>query len=277
MPELATIAQALAHARALGVDRLDAQLLIAHQLGRTRAWLLAHDDAPIADGAGLLAQLQRRASGEPLAYLVGEREFHGLLLQVTPDVLIPRPDTETLVDWALELLSDIDAPRMIDLGTGSGAIALALKHACPRARVHASDTSAVALNVARHNGERLGLRIDWHEGDWWQALAPALNFDLAVANPPYIAPGDPHLQALRHEPANALVAQRGGLADIERIVIGAPVYLKPGAWLLIEHGFDQAEAVRERLLLAGFTAVDTRCDLAGRPRASGGKLVENPA
>ena len=277
MPELATVSQALARARALGVDRLDAQLLIAHQLGCTRAWLLAHDDAPMPDSAALQAQLQRRAAGEPLAYLVGEREFHSLLLQVTPDVLIPRPDTETLVDWALELLGGIDAPTAIDLGTGSGAIALALKHACPHARVHASDVSAAALAVARANGERLGLRVAWHEGDWWQALDRTLAFDLAVANPPYIAAGDPHLAALRHEPVSALVAQGVGMADIERIVAGAPVRLKPGAWLLIEHSFDQAERVRERLLLSGFTAVVTRCDLSGQPRASGGKLATHRA
>ena len=277
MPEPASIAWALAHARAIGVDRLDAQVLIARQLGRSRAWLLAHDDAPLADSAALLELLSRRAAGEPLAYLIGEREFHGLLLHVTPDVLVPRPDTETLVDWALELLGVIDTPTAIDLGTGSGAIALALKHACPRAQVHASDASAAALVVARGNGERLGLRIAWHEGDWWQALDPALEFDLALANPPYIAAGDPHLAALRHEPVSALVAQKAGMADIERIVAGASARLKPGAWLLIEHGFDQAESVRERLLLAGFSAVMTRRDLAGQPRASGGKLAANRA
>jgi release factor glutamine methyltransferase len=277
VPELASVAQALAHARAIGVDRLDAQLLIARQLGRSRAWLLAHDDAPLADTAALLELLSRRAAGEPLAYLTGEREFHGLLLHVTPDVLVPRPDTETLVDWALELLGGIDAPTAIDLGTGSGAIALALKHACPRAQVHASDASAAALVVARGNGERLGLPIAWHEGDWWQALDPLLDIDLALANPPYIAAGDPHLAALRHEPVSALVAQGAGMADIERIVAGAPARLKPGAWLLVEHGFGQAEAVRECLLLAGFTAVVARRDLAGQPRASGGRLTANRA
>ena len=277
MPELATIAHALAYARALGVDRLDAQLLLAHQLGRSRAWLLAHDDATLTatqgDAMGVL--LARRKAGEPLPYLVGEREFHGLVLRVTPDVLVPRPETETLVDWALELLADIEAARIAELGTGSGAIALALKHACPSAQVHASDASAAALAVARDNGLRLGLAVAWHQGDWWQALGGARRFDLAVANPPYIAAGDPHLGALRYEPREALVATGdpgNGLADIERIAAAAPDFLNAGAWLLLEHGFDQAGAVRELLQHAGFGSVSTRIDLAKQPRVSGGRL-----
>ena len=279
MPELATVAQALAFARTLGIERLDAQLLLAHQLGRPRAWLLAHDEARIADSPALMALLARRAVGEPLAYLVGEREFHGLMLHVTPDVLVPRPDTETLVDWALELLASLPAPCIVDLGTGSGAIALALKQGCPRATVYATDASEAALAVARANGTRLSLPVTWHGGDWWQALSPALSFDLAVANPPYIAPGDPHLAALRHEPQAALVADgdRGdGLAAIDCIVAGAPARLHPGAWLLLEHGYDQAEAVCERLRKAGFVAVATRTDLTRQPRVSGGRLGAVP-
>ena len=272
MPELATVAQALAHARLIGVDRLDAQLLLAHQLSRPRAWLLAHDDTPVADSAALLVLLTRRAAGEPLAYLTGEREFHGLLLHVTPDVMVPRPDTETLVDWALELLAGTDPPCIVDLGTGSGAIALAIKHACPIAQVHASDTNPAALAIARGNGERLALPVTLHQGDWWQAIDPALRFDLALANPPYIAPGDPHLAALRHEPLSALLAQGDGLADIERIVAGTRARLNPSGWLLLEHGFDQAAAVRERLVQAGFKAVSTRQDMAGQPRVSAGRV-----
>jgi release factor glutamine methyltransferase len=273
VPELATVAGILAHARAAGVDRLDAQLLIARQLDRPRVWLLAHADATVesADCEAIGALLARRAAGEPLAYLIGEREFHGLLLRVTPDVLVPRPDTETLVDWALEMLTDIDAPHVLDLGTGSGAIALAIKHACPRARVHASDASVAALAVARTNGERLALPIAWHEGDWWQAIDPALRFDVAVANPPYIAPDDPHLASLCHEPRDALMAHSGGLADIECIIAAAPGRLNPGGWLLLEHGFDQASAVRERLTRAGFVGAATRHDLAGQPRVSAGR------
>lgn len=271
MPELASVADALAHARSIGVDRLDAQLLLARQLGRSRAWLLAHDDAPVPDGAVLEALLARRAAGEPLAYLTGEREFHGLLLQVTPAVLVPRPDTETLVDWALELLPKGNTARVVDLGTGSGAIALALQKARPQAEIHASDASHEALAVARANGQRLGLPVRWHGGDWWQALDPALRFDLAVSNPPYVAADDPHLAALRHEPRTALVAQAGGLADIETIVANASARLHTQGWLLVEHGFEQAEAVCECLLRAGFTSVETRPDLAGRPRVSGGQ------
>jgi release factor glutamine methyltransferase len=273
--ELATVAQVLAHARSIGVDRLDAQLLLARQLGRSRAWLLAHDDAPVTDSAALLSLLARRAAGEPLAYLTGEREFHGLLLQVTPAVLVPRPDTETLVDWALELLADTSTERFVDLGAGSGAIALAIQQARPQAEVHASDASREALAVARGNGERLGLPVRWHHGDWWQAFDPALRFDLAVANPPYIAADDPHLDALRHEPRAALVAPAGGLADIEAIVAGAPARLHANGWLLIEHGFEQADAVCECLLRAGFTGVQTRLDLARRPRVSGGRLASS--
>ncbi len=275
MLELATVGQALEHARRAGVDRLDAQLLLARHLARPRAWLLAHDDAPIHDGVELLALLQRRAAGEPLAYMLGEREFHGLLLRVTPDVLVPRPDTETLVDWALELLSSQASPKVVDLGTGSGAIALALKHGCPRAQVHASDASPAALAIARGNGERLALAVAWHLGDWWQPFAAELRFDLVVANPPYLAPNDPHLPALHHEPVAALVAQRDGLADIERIVAGAALRLEPGGWLMLEHGCTQAQQVCEHLCQAGLCDITTRADLAQLPRVSAGRLGQS--
>lgn len=272
-----TVREALAQARALGIERLDAQGLIGHVLKRDRAWVLAHDDVSLggAEALALSGLLQRRAGGEPFAYLVGEREFHGLSLEVTPDVLVPRPDTETLVDWAIELLdgefAHLPAPRIIDLGTGSGAIALAVKHACPRAEVHASDLSEAALAVARRNGQRLGLAVAWHRGAWWQAVANR-HFDLALSNPPYVAPGDPHLEALVHEPGTALVPVDDpgtGLADIDRIVAGASTHLNPGGWLLVEHGFDQAEAVRQCLKGAGFHGAQTRADLAGQPRATG--------
>jgi release factor glutamine methyltransferase len=271
---MSRLAQALEQARAQGVDRLDAQRLAAHTVGRSRAWVIAHDDAELDESQtnSLHALLARRAAGEPLAYLLGEREFHGLTLRVTPDVLVPRPDTETLVDWALELLAPLPAPRVLDLGTGSGAIALAVKHGCPRAQVHASDVSAAALAVAQANGDTLGLPVQWHLGTWWQAV-PAGRFDLVLSNPPYVARGDPHLAALRHEPALALTpaGDRGdGLADIERIAASAQAHLTPGAWLLVEHGLDQAEAVRACLATAGLAGIVTRLDLAGRPRVSGG-------
>ena len=278
MPEVSTVDELLAHARALGVDRLDAQCLLAHAASRSRAWLLAHGDEPVAHPAAeaLRPLLQRRAAGEPLAYLLGEREFHGLMLRVTPDVLVPRPDTETLVDWAIELMAGNDQACVVDLGTGSGAIALALKHACPHADVHATDASAAALAVARDNGLRLGLPVSWHLGDWWQALAdwPRERFDLAAANPPYIAAGDPHLEALRHEPRAALVPAgdaADGLADLERVIARAPSRLRPGGWLLLEHGYEQASRVCQRLLEHGFCDVATREDLAGQPRVSGGR------
>ena len=271
-----TVAAALAQARALGVDRLDAQVLVAHVMGQARSWVIAHDDAALGERTqALTALLHRRAAGEPLAYLLGEREFHGLTLRVTPDVLVPRPDTETLVDWALELIAGMPAPTVIDLGSGSGAIALALKHACPQAVVHASDVSDAALTVARANGRALGLAVQWHRGSWWQAL-PAGRFDLALTNPPYVAPSDPHLTALRYEPAMALTPadDRGdGLADIERIVDGAATRLHAGGWLLTEHGHTQGDAVREAFQRRGFADVQTRLDLAARPRVTGGRCA----
>jgi release factor glutamine methyltransferase len=272
------IADALALARAAGVERLDAQWLLGHHLQRDRAWLLAHDDAPLPDAlaASWPALLARRAGGEPLAYLLGEREFCGLRLAVSPAVLVPRPETEDLVRWALELLdadAALPAGPVLDLGTGSGAIALALKRARPALTVHASDASGDALAVARANAQRLGLPIHWHAGAWWQAV-PGLQVALAVSNPPYVAPADPHLAALRHEPLQALVPAGDdgqGLADLHRLIDGAPDHLLAGGWLLLEHGHDQGVAVRTRLLEAGFADVSTRADLAGMPRCSAGR------
>jgi release factor glutamine methyltransferase len=274
-----TVDEALRAAHAQGLARLDAQLLIARYLQSNRAWVLAHGDAPLAaaDIAALALQFSRRADGEPLAYLLGEREFHGLLLEVGPDVLVPRPETETLVDWALELLHGPLAPRGtpcgVDLGTGSGAIALAVKHACPRIAMHGSDLSAAALSVARRNAVRLGLAVEWHGGAWWEALG-GQRFDLALTNPPYIAARDPHLAALTHEPALALTPAGDdgtGLADLRRLISDARPHLLPDGWLLLEHGHDQGAAVRELLGAAGFDAVCTRRDLAGQDRVSGGR------
>jgi release factor glutamine methyltransferase len=269
-----TPAQLLAAAAALGIDRLDAQLLLLHALGRApdqRAWLLAHDtdllDAAI--GPAFLALCARRRTGEPVAYLVGEKEFHGLALRVDHRVLVPRPDTETLVDWALDCLRPLAAPRVLDLGTGSGAIALAIARARRDAQVSAVDASADALAVARGNAERLGLPVRFAQADWLAGAAS--DHDLIVSNPPYIAAGDAHLPALRHEPQQALVAGRDGLDDIRRIVQAAPAHLRAGGWLLLEHGHDQAEAVRALLAGRGFAEVQSRDDLAGIARCSGGK------
>ena len=270
-----TVAAALATARTMGVDRLDAQLLLARVLNRPRSWLLAHAEAPINAGqwGQFQGQLARRAGGEPLAYLHGEKEFHGLTLSVNPAVLVPRPDTEVLVDWALELLNDtlasVEAPQVADLGTGSGAIALAVKNRHPRATVTATDNSPPALAVAGANARRLGLDVGFHAGSWWAAL-PGQRFHLVLSNPPYIAAGDPHLLALRHEPTSALTPGGDGLGALQEIVHGASHHLLPGGWLLLEHGFEQAEAVQRLLRDEGFAEIETRHDLGGQPRCSGG-------
>ncbi|MDE2604723.1 MAG: peptide chain release factor N(5)-glutamine methyltransferase [Burkholderiales bacterium] len=266
----------LAAAQGLGLDRLDAQLLLLHVLGRgpgERAWLLAHDTDALADGTHerFLALCRRRADGEPVAYLTGEKEFHGLPLRVDARVLVPRPDTEAIVDWALDLLRGRAAPRVIDLGTGSGAIALAIASARPDARVEAVDRSADALAVARANAQRLGLAVKFRQASW---LEGAGEYDLIVGNPPYVAEADPHLPALRHEPRSALVAGPDGLDDLRAIVAAAPAHLAPGGWLLLEHGWDQAEAVRTLLRAAGLAEVTSRTDLAGIARCSGGRRLE---
>jgi len=263
-----TVDEALALARQLGVERGDAQTLLSHLTGQDRAWLITHGDARVDDAE---AALNRLAAGEPLAHLTGWQPFHGLMLQVTPATLIPRPDTETLVDWALELLAMLPGqPGVVDLGTGSGAIALAIKAACPRAQVTAVDVSADALAVARANGERLGLAVDWRHGNWFEPLA-GRRFDLVVSNPPYIAGDDPHLPALRHEPLTALTPGGDGLGDLQTLIDAAPQHINDGGWLLMEHGWDQAEAIAARLAARGFAQAALRRDLAGRPRASGGR------
>jgi release factor glutamine methyltransferase len=267
-----TVAAALQAARAAGVERLDARLLLAFVLGRPAGWLLAHDDAPLGadEQARFQALLARRAAGEPVAYLMGRKEFFGLELHVGPDVLVPRPDTETLVEWALDGLAP-DAPaRALDLGTGSGAIALALAQRRPLARVTAVDASAAALAVATDNGHRLGLAVEWLHGDWFAPVA-GRRFELVVSNPPYVAEGDPHLPALAHEPLAALVSGPQGLDALRRIAADAPAHLEAGGRLLLEHGHDQAPAVAALLADAGFVDVGHRRDLAGRPRCTGGR------
>lgn len=268
-----SVAQALLEARGLGVDRLDTLMLLADTLACSRTWLLAHDDATLSteQGSRLRARLARRAAGEPLAYLLGEKEFHGLMLQVDSNVLVPRPDTEVLVDWALELLAGAPDRNVVDLGTGSGAIALAVKHAQPAATVVATDLSVAALGIARANARRLALDVEFVEGSWWQAV-PGRRFHLVLSNPPYIAGGDEHLAALGHEPALALTPGGDGLDALRCIVASAAEHLEPGGWLLLEHGFDQADAVRALLRGRGFVGAQTRRDLAGQPRCSGAHL-----
>ncbi len=273
-----TLAQALAGAANLGIGRLDAQLLLLQAIGRApsdRAWLLAHDSDCLdaAQQHQFTALCARRAAGEPLAYIAGRREFYGLDFAVDSRVLVPRPDTETLVDWALELLTACAAPRVIDLGTGSGAIALAIKSRRADARVVAIDRSPHALAVAAANARTHGLDVDFRCGHWLAGIAG--RFDLIVSNPPYVATGDPHLADLVHEPLDALVAGPDGLDDVRTIVARAPGCLRAGGWLLVEHGYDQAAAVRGLLLgHAGFQQVKSRRDLAGIERCSGGQWLE---
>ena len=270
-----TVVQAVTWAQTLGLPRLDAQVLLLHALGRAphdRAWLLAHSDDALdaATQAILETNVQRRLNTEPMAYITGQKEFFGLTLQVDRRVLDPRADTETLVEWALSCLADASSPDVVDLGTGSGAIALALKHARPDATISAVDASADALAVASTNAERLGLPVTFHHGSW---LAPldGHTFDAIVSNPPYVASDDEHLAALKHEPLSALASGADGLDDIRMIVREATQHLKPDGWLLIEHGYDQAHAVQTLLGNHGFVNVQSRPDLAGILRCSGGQ------
>lgn len=273
-----TLAQALAQAQAQGLARIDVQLLLLHVLALPdagRAWLLAHDTDPLepAAQARFAALCQRRLAGEPVAYLTGHKEFYGLPLQIDARVLDPRPDTETLVDWALKLALPLPAPRIVDLGTGSGAIALALQHQCPQARVLAVDASEGALAVAQANAGRLGLPVEFALGNWLAGLGGEASgpFDLIVSNPPYIAADDPHLAALTHEPLQALASGADGLQDIRTIAGQAPAHLVPGGWLLLEHGHDQSAAVQQILAGRGFTDVQSRDDLSGIARCTGGR------
>lgn len=270
-----TLGQALAWAQQQGLPRLETHMLLLHALQRApndRAWLLTHADDTLAHAprTAFVQYTQRRLNHEPVAYITGYKEFFGLPLHIDARVLDPRDDTETLVEWALSCLADVHAPYVVDLGTGSGAIALALQHTRADAQVHAVDVSHDALNVARHNAHHLQLPITWHAGSWLVPLQ-GLQFDAIVSNPPYIAQDDHHLSTLQHEPLSALAAGADGLDDIRTIVQQAPEHLKPGGWLLLEHGFDQAHAVQTLLANQGFESVQSRPDLAGILRCTGGR------
>lgn len=252
----------------------EVELLLSHALGCSRTWLYAHaDDAPaVACAVQFHALLLRRAAGEPLAYITGRREFWSLDLAVGPDVLIPRPETERLVELALEKIPPSGKVEIADLGTGSGAVALAIARERPQSRVLATDASAAALEVARGNAQHLGIaNVAFAQGDWCAALG-ARQFDLVVSNPPYIAAGDAHLTQgdLRFEPSAALASGADGLDAIRSIAATVPGHLRLGGWLLLEHGFEQGSAVRDLLEEVGLIETFTAPDLAGRDRVSGG-------
>ena len=271
------VADALAALRArLGAASpsasLDAELLVAQVLGTHRASLAADPQRAMApeELLALESLVRRRLAGEPIAYLTGRREFWSIELEVTPDVLVPRPETELLVERALEVIAGIEHPAVLDLGTGSGAIAIAIAAERPDAAVTATDVSAAALGVAQRNAAAVGLRnLRFCEGAWYAPLADA-RFDAIVSNPPYVAAGDPALNALAHEPQLALIGGSDGLDALAAVASGASRHLAPGGWLLVEHGASQGDAVRRLLGSAGFRKIATRPDLAGFPRVTEG-------
>ncbi|MAT65794.1 MAG: protein-(glutamine-N5) methyltransferase, release factor-specific [Gammaproteobacteria bacterium] len=255
--------------------RLDAQILLGHALDRPRSYLYAHGDDALepAQRAQADALLNQRLEGRPVAHLLGRREFWSQELEVSPDTLIPRPETEITLELALEKIPPGADWALLDLGTGSGALALMLARERPGCRVTATDISAAALAVARRNRERLGVsNLELLEGDWFTPVA-GRRFQLIVSNPPYVAERDPHLKAgdVRFEPRRALAAGGAGLDDLEHLIMQAPAYLEPGGWLVLEHGFDQAEAVASLLKKKDFIDIHCRPDLAGQPRASAGR------
>ncbi len=281
----AWLRQAARHIRAtLGLShqeaRLEASVLAAHALGVSRAWLVAHgrDVLSPAQRSRIDACLGRRLRGEPVAYITGQCEFYGLQLRITPAVLVPRPETETLVDAALEHLPADQACRVLDLGTGSGAVAIAIAAHRPLADILAIDQSPSALQLAQENARYHGLRnVRFQQSDWYHQVRRR-NCDLIVANPPYLAANDPHLlePGLRFEPISALVAGEDALAAIRVIVQGAPAHLRAGGWLFFEHGFAHAEDCRLLLATPSWQAVHTRVDLAGLPRVTGGQYCVHP-
>jgi release factor glutamine methyltransferase len=258
----------------LPLDPLENRILLCHATGLTRVQLITQGDRPLApDEAARLDDLvARRLRGEPIAYIVGRREFFGLDFQVGPAVLIPRPDTELIVELALERLPQGPA-RLLDMGTGSGAIAVAVAHTRPDADVTALDVSPDALAVARANAAANGARVRFLHSNWFDALDATVCFDVIASNPPYIAAGDAHLAQgdLRFEPVGALTDHADGLSALRAIIEGSPRHLVPGGWLLLEHGHDQAEAVRTLLTNAGYAEVRSWQDLAGIERVSGGR------
>ena len=258
--------------------KLEARVLAGLALGCDTAWLIAHEPEPLFSDAAIAfaALLARRLTGEPVAYLRGEQEFFGRAFLVNPAVLIPRPETELLVETALAALPAGAAARVLDLGTGSGALALTLASERPGWEIYASDASPVALATAQLNARRLGVRhVRFWAGDWWQSVADVKFFDMVLSNPPYVAEDDPHLAALAYEPRGALVAPDAGRAALAAIIAGASPRLAPGGWLWLEHGWKQGGWCRERLAEAGLKNVATRRDSAGLERVTGGQKCRN--
>jgi len=283
---MATIKQLLADGAHALVDsesendsaRLDAEILLALTLQKPRTWLYTWPEhiPSLPEQHMYLDLLRRRQSGEPVAYLTHRREFFGLELKINHHVLVPRPETETLVQCVLDVLADNSAARIADLGTGSGAVALALASQKPQARIVATDASSDALALARENAERLGIdNVTFMAGDWLVPLS-GLTFDLIASNPPYIAEDDPHLSrdGVRFEPKPALVSGKDGLDAIRHLVTESPACLETGGWLMIEHGFDQGEAVRGLFTEVGFIDVVTHRDLGGNERVTIGKTIK---
>lgn len=263
--------------RSVPLPALETRILASQALGLTRVQLITQSDRPLTatEAQALSDLIRRRLAGEPIAYIVGQREFFGLSFAVTSAVLIPRPETELLVELALQHLPQNG--RVLDLGTGSGAIAVALAHQRPDANVTALDASEEALTIARDNAARNGAAVRFLHSDWYTALDEE-RFDIIVSNPPYIEKNDPHLAQgdLRFEPLNALTDHADGLSDLRTIVAGAGRHLAAGGWLMMEHGYDQAEAVRALLTDQGFTQVQSWKDLAGIERVSGGRRSSSP-
>ena len=254
------------------LNPVDQRILLCHALGITRTALITQSDRALTDdeAARVSAVLQRRIAGEPVAYIVGRREFYGLDFTVGPGVLIPRPETELLVELALERLPP--RGRVLDMGTGSGAIAVAIAHARPDAQVTALDVSPAAIAIAQRNAELNSVTVRFLHSDWFAAIA-GTTFDLIVSNPPYIAAGDRHLSEgdLRFEPAGALTDHADGLSALRAITDGAPAHLAPQGWLLMEHGYDQSAAVQALLSCRGYAGVQSWHDLAGIARVTGGR------
>jgi len=260
----------------LCIAAAEARQLLAHQLARPHAWLSAHGEATLSEAQGrqFASLVARRAAGEPIAYLTGVREFYGRSFAVTPEVLIPRPETELLVELGLAHIRGIDSPQLLDLGCGSGCVAISLALELRRAAVTAVDISPGALALAGRNAATYAVRLSLVNSDWFAALQ-GQRFELIVANPPYVAERDAHLNEgdLRFEPKLALCAGADGLAAIRRIVAQAPMHLAPGGALLLEHGYDQADAVRDLFAASGYNEIGQWLDLAGILRVTGGKVA----